>query len=220
MIAPSYSGKIFMYPCAGNDVVEPVQVFGEFYDTFLFVDLNYSSTTKMPKIIGWNEVSGSQRRFGSANSSIRIVQNGYSKFKVVDPEWFCSDYTNEKTGRKISVVRRRGFGQYALHELSDDSLSMFMHRGDSAGEGGSNVYYLANRRTSHEPISNLLSIIKCKLTHPALIASDGSNTDITELRDDAFGLSSIDSFTSHGLNWRKLRAYSSLAPRTKVWEVT
>ncbi len=220
MTAPTYPGKIFMYPCAGNDISEPVQVFGESYDTFVFVDIKYSGESKVPEIPGWNEVRGSHRRVGSTNASIRLVQDGRFKFRVIDPEWFLADYINEKTGRKILVVRRRGFGQYALLELQDGSLSMFMHRGDSPGEGGSNVYYLDNRETSHKPISNLLELIKRKMTKPALIASDGSNTRIPELRDAAKGVDSMEFFNSHGLTWRLQPAAEFLSSRTKVWKVS
>jgi hypothetical protein len=220
MTAPQYPGKIFMYPCAGNDISEPVQVFGEFYDTFLFVDLNYRGDDKQPKIPGWKEVRGSQRRFGSPNSSIRHLQDGRCRYRLIDPEWFLTDYVNETTGRQILIVRRRGFGQYALHELRDGSLSMFMHRGDSSGDGGSNVFYLANRRTSYRPISNLLDLIKRKMTAPACIASDGSNTSIAELSHAANGAGAIESFTSHGLTWRLRTVSGRLSSRTKVWEVS
>jgi hypothetical protein len=219
MTAPQYPGKIFMYPCAGNDISEPVQVFGDIFDTFLFVDIKYRDGTKLPEIPGWRALSGTQNRFGSTNFSIRHVQDGRFKYRVIDPEWMLTDFVNELTGRKILVVRRRGFGQYALHELPDRSLSMFMHRGDSPGEGGSNVFYLDNRKTSYQPISNLLDLIKRKLTVPALIASDGSNTNISELRDTANGSAAIDSFVSHGLQWRRQPVSSFQASRTTVWSV-
>jgi len=220
MTAPQYPGKIFMYPCAGNDISEPVQVFGEHYDTFVFVDIKYRGDTKMPNIPGWKAVHGSQKRFGSSDYSIRHVRDGRSQYRVVEPEWLLTDYANELTGRKILIVRRRGFGQYALHELPDRSLSMFMHRGDSSGEGGSNVFYLANRKTSHQPISNLLDLIKRKLTAPAFIASDGSNTNIRALGGAENGSSAIESFYYSGLKWRRLPSPHLLGPRTKIWKVT
>ena len=219
MTALLYPGKIFMYPCAGNDIAEPVQVFGELFDTFLFVDLQYHAASGIPKIPGWCEVSGSQRKLGSLISAVRHMQDGRSKFRVIEPGWFFSDHINETTGRRILLVRRRGFGQYALHELPDGSLSMFMHRGDSSGEGGSNVFYLANRRTSHGPISNLLNLLKRKITVPALIASDGSNTDISALRHSANDSEEIESFSRHGLKWRWQAVSRLLSSGTNVWEV-
>lgn len=209
-----------MYPCAGGDIAEPIQVFGGLFDTFLFVDLQYNVQSAEPAIPGWNIVAGSQRRLGSSNSSVRHCSVGLSRFRVIDPEWFFSDYKNEANGKRISIVRRRGFGQYALQELPDGSLSMFMHRGDSPGEGGSNVFYLANRRTSHEPLSNLMNVLKCKLGYPALIASDGSNTTVPELVDTATGNAEVKSFVRYGLYWQRYLATDLLSGSTKVWQVS
>jgi hypothetical protein len=219
MTAPQYCGKIFMYPCAGSDIAEPVQVFGAYFDTFLFVDLKYNASCAAPEIPGWYMVEGSQRRFGSSNSAIRHCSVGRSRFRVVDPEWFFADYINEATCRKIVIVRRRGFGQYALHELRDGSLSMFMHRGDSFGEGGSKVFYLANRRTSHAPLSNLMNVLKRKLAYPALIASDGSNTTIRQILEAERGGEPPNAFVSHGLQWQRLHLSDFLQARTKVWQI-
>jgi len=65
---------------------------------------------------------------------------------------------NLQTNREISIIRRRGFGQYALNEFPDDSLSIFCHRGDSSGEGGSGVRYLDNIKIKHPPLSMLLML--------------------------------------------------------------
>jgi hypothetical protein len=219
MTAPQYPGKIFMYPCAGSDIAEPVQVFGGDFDTFLFVDIKYNARSAEPEIPGWQMVAGSQRRLGSSNSSMRHRSVGRSRFRDIEPEWFFSDYENEANGKRISIVRRRGFGQYALQELPDGSLSMFLHRGDSPGEGGSNVFYLANRRTSHEPISNLMNVLKRKLGYPALIASDGSNTTIPELVATARGNSEFKSFVRYGLLWQRHLATDCFSEGTKVWQV-
>lgn len=219
MTVPQYPGKIFMYPCAGSDIAEPVQVFGTLFDTFLFVDIKYNALCAEPVIPGWHMVEGSQRRFGSSNSTIRRCSVGRSRYRDVEPEWFFANYIHERTGRRILIVRRRGFGQYALNELPDSSLSMFMHRGDSTGDGGSNVFYLANRRTSYPPLSNLMNVLKRKLVYPALIASDGSNTSIRQLSAAARGTEDISVFTAHGLQWQRHPATDLLRTRTNVWQV-
>jgi hypothetical protein len=66
----------------------------------------------------------------------------------------------------------------------------------------------------------LLELIKRKMTKPALIASDGSNTRIPELRDAAKGVGSMEFFNSHGLTWRLQPAAEFLSSRTKVWKVS
>ena len=127
-----------------------------------------------------------------------------------------------QSGRVVEVCLRRGFGQYALHEVTDGTLGMFMHRGDSGGEGGSGVCYLANQRMSHAPISDLFDVIKRKLTMPGLIASDGSNSAIRELNSAASEGNDIESFVSHGLLWqKKMIIHRSRSSRlTVVWSVT
>ena len=98
---------------------------------------------------------------------------------------------------------------------------MFLHRGDSGGEGGSNTHFLANRRMSHEPLSKLMDVVKRKLAVPALIASDGSNTNIRQLVDAARGDDAIQSFNQHGLSWvRHGSLPGSASKKTVVWQVT
>jgi hypothetical protein len=86
-------------------------------------------------------------------------------------------------GRSIKVIRRRGFGQLPLSNLFPaGSIGVFMHRGDSRAEGGSNVYYLANRPKQFEPCGSLFEKLTRSLTDRALILSDGSNSDIPEIK--------------------------------------
>jgi hypothetical protein len=59
---------------------------------------------------------------------------------------------------------------------------IFMHRGDSPGESGSNVYFLADKKSRHEPCGMLFSKLSVKLADRALIITDGSNTGIKRLK--------------------------------------
>ena len=216
-----YPGKVFMYPCSGQDISESIRAFGDQMDTFLFVDIGYQfQQFRMPATPGWSEVVGSVMVVGQPRDSIRNVENGKTHYREVQPAWRSSSYQNVDTGRLIDVVFRRGFGQYALHEVADGTLGMFMHRGDSAGEGGSGTCFLANRRMTHEPISRLLDVIKRKLATPALIASDGSNTTIRQLVAGARGDDSIKSFRKHGLEWTRAASMPGNAGRqTVLWQV-
>ena len=119
------------------------------------------------------------------------------------------------------VVQRRGFGQYALHEVPDSSLHMFLHRGDSGGEGGSGAYFLSNHRMAHPPLSMLLNVLKRKLSYPALVGSDGSNTSIQQLSSASTGNESVVQFTSNGMRWRRAGTLqSSKTNQTVIWKVT
>ena len=218
---PKYAGKLLLYPCAGQDFADPVNYFGEFIDTFIFVDINYRFNLKhRPNIPGWFYISDSEKIIGKIYSPLTKQENGKNKFRFVEPGWLFLDYKNEKTNRKIQIVLRRGFGQYALRELEDKALTVFMHRGDSIGESGSGVYFLANRKTNHQPLSMLLDAIKQKLKMPGFIVSDGSNSTINELKNH-IEKKLIPTFESHGLLWRKSKLFEPLQGfnKTFIWEV-
>ena len=212
-----------MYPCSGLDVPDVVQTFGDLFDTFLFVDIRYDfSRLNTPPVSGWEEVPGTRRLEGKPADHVRHLQSGRRHFRHVEPAWLRADYLHLRSGRTIEICLRRGFGQYALQELTDGTMGMFLHRGDSSGEGGSGVMYLANRRLSHPPLSMLFDAIKQKLTMPALIASDGSNTRIRELSLAGGGDDSITTFTRFGLLWQRNMNIARPGDRriTVVWSVS
>ncbi len=219
-----YAGNVFLYPCAGMDIVQPISAFGLQFDTMLFVDLGYQfdSGFHLPKIDGWKELNESILIEGPKYSSVKNFQSGKHFRKEIEPAWRKSLYQHTESGRCINIVFRRGFGQYALQEISDGTLGMFLHRGDSQGEGGSRVCYLSNRKMKHAPLSNLLNTIKSKLAMPGLIGSDGSNTSINELYRAGNEDDKLTEFTQHGLQWKRRRTLVRPDDRrlTVVWQVT
>lgn len=161
-------GRIFFYPSAGSDWMEPLTQFIEWMDEFRFIDIRYQFKNARPiPLGGWDLLEDSAVLLGPAVSRGHILQDGKGcEFRHIEPAWLSHAYRNPRDGRQVLVTRRRGFGQYALHELPDSSVGVFWHRGDSAGEGGSNVWYLANRPRRHPPLSNLFEVIKRKLAYP------------------------------------------------------
>lgn len=219
----SYNGKVFLYPCAGLDIVQPITEFGMQFDTMLFVDLGYQfgDSFHIPRIDGWNELDKSVHIEGPKVSSLKVFQSGKHCRKEIEPAWRRSLYQHTQSGRHINIVFRRGFGQYALQEIANGTLGMFLHRGDSQGEGGSGVLYLSNRKMKHAPLSNLLNTIKSKLALPALIGSDGSNTSIGELYRAGNEDDKLQEFSQHGLLWKRCRTIDRPNDRrlTVVWQV-
>jgi hypothetical protein len=222
MTPPAYKGKLFMYPCAGQDISAAVQAYGHLFDTFLFVDINYKFRLGVePLILGWEFIPASWKLYGPPESRVRQVDGERRSHRFVEPAWLCLTYRNIETDRHVEVVQRRGFGQYALHELTDNSLHMFLHRGDSSGEGGSGTCFLSNRRMSHPPLSMLLNVLKSKLAYPALIGSDGSNTSVQELLNASAGDESIVKFTSNCMVWIRIGTLKSRkSNQTVIWRVT
>jgi hypothetical protein len=127
----------------------------------------------------------------------------------------------------VTINRRRGFGQYALvNEFSDRAIGVFMHRGDSPGEGGSNVYFLANKDSRHEPCGRLFDKLSKKLDDRALIITDGSNTRLKRLRafhrqdiagPAAYSAAAKLAFVYGGFSWQCVGYMSNKYGPTLIW---
>ncbi len=212
-------GRIFFYPSAGQDWMEPLDELVDGMDEFRCVDIMYQFHDVSPIALdGWECLPDSMVLSGPAASRMSVCQdeNGH-QFRHLEPAWLSHRHLNPHDGRQVLVTRRRGFGQYALHELPDASLGVFWHRGDSQGEGGSKVWYLANRPRRHPLVSNLFDVLKRKLAYPALIASDGANTRFKQLRAAARqDVSAPIAFDKLGLRWRQV---GRLKRSTVLWLV-
>lgn len=175
----SVRGSLFYYPAAGSDYAEPLKIFKDHLDTFWFCDLGYSKGINLVPVLGVGDGFRlvDRKKSGTPNAIMekRYDQSG-KEYKFLEPSKLSETY-EQSDGRRLFVVRRRGFGQIALtKEFCSRSIGVFMHRGDSAGEGGSNVRFLANRKKSYEPCGNLFDKLCEKLTDRALVITDGSNT--------------------------------------------
>ena len=225
-------GQCLLYPSAGGDCTEVLTAFAADILEFRFADIGYDFShqrcLEFPNETGWELVSTELTGSPTATIEQRYTETG-RRYRQLDPARLTQIYERRDAFHRIKVVWRRGFGQYALAEIPDRSLGVFVHRGDSRGEGGSNVFYLANRRKHHEPCSNLFDKLKEKLSEMALIISDGSNADIPFLREfhhreiagaQAFARMRERDFEYGGLRWR---CVGYLGPRngpTLVWRVT
>lgn len=161
-------GGNFYYPAAGRDLREPIRCFSRHVCALHFCDISYRDLTRL--------------RRGLRRPPSSII---YSGPLVADVERTWA-YRNVVPGKRIEVyerrgteplliVRRRGFGEMGLAEFPEKSISIFMHRGDSMGEGGSAAMYLANYPRRHPPLSHLYAKLQLRLRDRALIVSDGSN---------------------------------------------
>lgn len=174
--------KTLLYPSAGNeDWKKALEQFLDSMDKFIFADLNYSEANlKNFKIhIAGLGIIEKEEATGSFSNLVTSVVDGKNRYCDIEPVYY-NLHLRIKDELKI-IIFRKGFGQYALYELENSSLDVFYHRGDSQGESGSNVFYLANRNAKHMPISKLFNTLISKLKDQALIVSDGSNTDFQKL---------------------------------------
>jgi hypothetical protein len=171
-------GQSLFYPAAGSDWHEALELFVDHIDEFHFCDTHYSSPGSLPSPFSnpqsYQLVSSDLRGKSTARIEPPTTERPYPYLELGS---LRQVYERVSDSRRVTVVRRRGFGQCAIHEFSDHSIGVFVHRGDSPGEGGSNVYFLANRHRDYEPTSNLFDKLAQKLSDHALVLSDGSNAD-------------------------------------------
>ena len=223
--------RTLFYPCSGSDWSCLVQLYSDKVRNFYFADCNYQfdreSISRLISVLEpeWKAVRDSFDLKGPAVALRKFLRDEPSrKFRWIEPGWFSCDFINSMTNRRIHIVWRRGFGEYALAELKDSSVDIFCHRGDSDGEAGSAVRFLSNRRRRHPPLAYLFSKLTEKLADDAIIISDGSNTSFCHLLDAARGRLDIGytecRFNLHWLlkseiPWEKAKQYG----RCYEWEV-
>lgn len=168
-------GKPFLYAAAGSDLEQPIVALTGHVHDFTFVDINYG-IARMRRAL---EPSTSFLFRGQRKEIPEVAGETHTGNQcgrqVVHPFIKVEEY-DLLNGDSISVRRRCGYGQYAIAALDPGSLGVFMHRGDSGGEGGSGILFLSDNANDHKPSENLLTLLKTKLAPQALIIADASTT--------------------------------------------
>lgn len=211
------SGTIFYYPAAGFDTMEPIQVLCGSIQNYWFCDKNYKANLHLPYALEMNSefriVSSIQNGAVGSKLERRIDSKG-KQFNYLEPSRLIEVYQNEYL--TLTVTRRRGFGQIAItSEFDDKTIGVFMHRGDSAADGGSRGFYLSNRKSSYKPCSHLFRKIENKLKDQAIIISDGSNSSIDWLRK--FHLKNVSGETAYLHHLKKCYQYGSFHWKCIGW---
>lgn len=217
------SAGSFLYPCAGNDYQPAISIFAPHLSDFTFCDLYYPAGLQMRPVLEPPEYELiSSDTEGAIHSEISLVDC----HKVIDPSTLSEVYVQRKSRRSITIRRRRGFGQFALLNAKLRSISVFMHRGDSPGESGSNICFLADRRSSYTPIGCLLTKLEERLTDRAIVLSDGSNTRLKKLKKlhrqsvsgaEAFRRMAGTSFTHGAFRWSCIGFIDNRYGPTLAW---
>jgi hypothetical protein len=221
--------RILFYPAAGSDWNEFIEAFADHIDEFHFCDVTYCDLNKLehpffdPK--SYELIDTKVDGKAVARMDTPTPDRPYCS---LTPGRLTEIYKRVSDGREVKVVRRRGFGQYALAEFSDSSIGVFVHRGDSPGEGGSSAYFLDNKKRDHEPLGNLYDKLSQKLTDPAIVISDGSNARPKFLKkfhrreisdEDAFSRLHKRCFSFGKLRWTCIGYFGRRYGPTLVWRV-
>ncbi len=163
------------YPCSGNDLRTPIEIFSPYVTDFWFVDRGYFSTghqdtqrygfdlpaDQQPAVLAGDE------RYQFLGRDIRGPSDWPSRNPKIKPCVLTEAYRHVATGREIRIHRRRGYGYSGFRkEIVPGTLGVFLSRGDSQGEGGSGNTWL-----NPEHIDEVCQ----KLVDGGLMALDGSD---------------------------------------------
>jgi hypothetical protein len=222
-------GTRFYYPAAYLDHMEALEVFQDVVDEFWFADSHYPADLRIEPALGKESIFRllEVERNGAINARQEQRQDllGHS-FNYLEPSRLIERYERED-GRKITVVRRRGYGQIGLmEEFAEKELGVFMHRGDSNNDGGSGVWFLSNRKARYQPCGLLFDKLATRLADESLIVSDGSNCAIKEVKKFYFKNVTAEHAYNHfqgcnfdfgGFHWRCVGWLGERYGPTLVW---
>lgn len=172
VIAPLKGTSLF-YPCSGNDMLLPVQLFSPYVTDFWFVDKGYFSPGHQDTHdYGLDIPANMQRPLLAEDENYDFIESSITG----PPQWDCNvknikpcvlseHYLHRSSNTGIYIHQRRGYG-YSAFRKEISSLGVFFYRGDSQGEGGSGNLWL---------IPEHLDEVCNKLVDGGLIVTDGSN---------------------------------------------
>lgn len=228
----SVIGKSLYYPAAGDDMQEAISVFSGYVSKFYFCDLRYPQGVEdrlmgcsyLPASFCYRPSSLIRRGDIRAELAYRYDESN-RRYRWLEPSSVVCTYLGP-SGCQVRIIYRRGFGEMGLSELTAQELGVFMHRGDSAGEGGSGVTYLANKKRRFQALSMLFDLIASRAGASMIIVSDGSNTDISELRryssgnkcgSEIYDQIKESTFEKYGFLWRCIGWMQPRYGPTLVW---
>jgi hypothetical protein len=214
-------GAALFYPSAGEDWHEPLEFFAPAIAEFWFVDVAYF--TRQPADVVEPLVQDSAvfdfQGFtldgpALARPERRVDRASGQSYPFIEPCTRTEVYLHRPTNMRIRVHRRRGFGQCSISLVPD--VGVFFHRGDSPGEGGSNVYWLSRRWFPQ---------VSVRLRAEGLVVTDGCLAHVRPLRKirrQAWSAQRACDQAAHFKKWgRRWTCVGWIGRRkTPVWQLT
>lgn len=160
------------YPCSGNDLLVPIEVFSPYVTDFWFVDRGYFSPYHQDTRFNGRDVPADEMkpilmddaRYEFLEKDIAGPPSWDWRKRDITPCVLTETYRHVETGRTIRVRLRRGYGFSAFRKERIKNLGVFFYRGDSHGEGGS-----SNQWLKEEHLDDVLR----KLEKGGVLAIDG-----------------------------------------------
>lgn len=222
--------KILFYPCCGDDDwKEAFKVFESDIDLFIFSDIKDLTRKIKLNIFGYQLKedlitieSGKQRRYDRELKSFREIE----VLKII------KKYISKKNEQFKEIHFYRDNAQYVLNDLENNSIDIFFHRGDSPGEGGSNLYFLEENKYLSKPyddnFGDLYDVLAQKLKNSSRVVTDGSNSTKYEIKkfhdqkylpEDTKSSMIGSNFSDKYFNWKCTNFISDRYGPTFIWEL-
>lgn len=175
---------VLFYPCSGNDIIEPIKLFGSLVDRMIFADIN---EIKLPKVNcsrvfindrlvnhyktdsdaffehGLIEEVHMNTELQSADIGPALARDFNMALGSVRPINRVSSieyYLKNKNKLRVSIYNNDGF----LSLLTLSKISVFFYRGDSKQEEGSGQWWFSPQ---------LFKTLISRLVDGAIIVTDG-----------------------------------------------
>jgi len=185
------------YPCCGDDLHTPIELFAPFVHEFWFADLHFFTGEQPDRIphllhdIRWTLLDIQITRW-----DVEMTETGDPKPGEVAPILRSEYYEDFSTGDVIAVHRRKGYAVSALHKHISQ-LGVFFYRGDNWQKNhGSGLLWNTPHRTNHwGHIDDVLDW----LVDGGLYVTDGSNcirtknpyAPLAQFRDQYIGIEAV-----------------------------
>jgi hypothetical protein len=220
--------KKLFYPCAGPDWKDAFRYFSKEVDEFVFCDIKYRFNFENLKRFSIRDKEYEDISF-TLRPPIRMVDHtsNLKNIKLMPAEY--TKFVKHKISNKTKkIIFRMESAQNCLDHFNDEEIYVLFHRGDSEGEGGSDLHFFTNKRNHYGTAENLYSRLIKKLAPISFVASDGSNNDVIreqnldfkDMTDEQIQKEVIGKkFTDNILDWTCLRRLNDRYGPTFVWEV-
>lgn len=177
---------ILFYPCCGNDIAMPLELFMDTISEYHFVDINHIilPNEEYPGRLGEHrelyryicnnlikdisqqvvhiekeQLLNKKKHLLNITQAIKVPKENYIK----PNKWIIKMDDDTK---ELNITRHKKDALITLTEL--DKIAVFYYCGDSLGEGGSGQWWLG---------PDIFSMVLDKLVYGGIVVTDGSNPD-------------------------------------------
>jgi hypothetical protein len=210
------SGRLLYYPCSGSDTRFPLEQFAGNIDSFWFADLRYEKDFRRP-ITEFDVPCPSGYRV-ETRTKLKVHSGIRDPFIAIR----CQ-LRNPQSGRRLDVLylATDAVGVFQGFEKSNKKISVFCHRHDGTGEGGSNLGWL-HPNPAPEGAPAFLERVLALVEEHGSIVTDGSNALPEFARVQQKEPSNSASTREIAISQFRLRYRGQIDPdctKTTEWEV-